>query len=96
MKKIGEGTEGDVYLYQDYKGNKVVAKILKTDRAKQPINKDSYYLRTLHRQFKMKYIPKYIGSEVMSKSDILLMEHIDYSVEEYLELPQFAGKLSTC
>ena len=34
IKKIGEGSEGDVYLYQDYKGDKVVAKILKTDRSK--------------------------------------------------------------
>lgn len=34
IRKIGEGTEGDVYLYQNYKGDKVVAKILKTERSK--------------------------------------------------------------
>lgn len=95
---IGTGTQGDVYLYEEPRRKKRLA--LKTSKNDgkaaifdQSLNKETYFLRHSHRH-NCRHLPKFKGDGYMNDRNYLLLEYIDYGIEEYLDSDDIPNQIS--
>ncbi|TNV73730.1 hypothetical protein FGO68_gene2107 [Halteria grandinella] len=81
--KLGEGAYGLVYLYQN--ATKRVALKIATERAPQgAIYRESYYLKKLHLA-KINHTPAYYGEGIHNGQNYVILEYVEYSIEEYTQ-----------
>ena len=96
LKEIGRGGFGIVYLYQEkVSGTKMAVKVAirGNKQAYKSINDEIFVHRTLIKNA-MTLLPKYIKDGFFDDCPYIMSEYAEYSIEEYLKLEEFPGKLS--
>ncbi|TNV81568.1 hypothetical protein FGO68_gene13872 [Halteria grandinella] len=92
IRELGRGAFGIAILYQNpITQEKVAVKALLPNSQQTNLSKEIFYMAKLDQQGLL-HAPKYFGEGYHNKQSYIMMEYIEYSVEEYIS--QKASSLS--